>query len=177
MSYILGALIAAISSKNYLQKRAGPLMQKYVPLTAVVAANFINIPLMRQTEITLGVDVSDEKNNVIGKSRIAAVKGISQVVISRIVLTAPGMLLLPLIMDKLERLHWFKKLTVLHGPFQVLVGGAFLLFMVPAGCGLFPQRCSLNVSTIKQFEKEFYEDMKKLHGDNLPDKVYFNKGL
>lgn len=133
--------------------------------------------MMRQTELTLGIDVYDEKNNAIGKSRMAAVKGISQVVVSRIVLTTPCMLVLPIIMNVLERKAWFNRLSVLHAPFQVIGVGAFMIFMVPVGCALFPQRCSLNMSTIQRFEKEFYEDMKKQHGDNLPVKVYFNKGL
>lgn len=55
-------------------------MLRYVPFAAVAAANCVNIPLMRQNELTQGVDVSDANNNVIGKSRVAAVKGISQVI-------------------------------------------------------------------------------------------------
>lgn len=55
-------------------------MQRYVPFAAVAVANCINIPLMRQTEIINGIDVSDEKGNIVGQSRLAAVKGISEVI-------------------------------------------------------------------------------------------------
>lgn len=34
---------------------------------------------MRQNELTQGVDVVDDDNNIVGKSRVAAVKGISEV--------------------------------------------------------------------------------------------------
>lgn len=34
---------------------------------------------MRQQELINGIDVVDEKGNVVGSSRVAAVKGISQV--------------------------------------------------------------------------------------------------
>lgn len=99
---------------------------------------------MRQNELTQGVDVVDDDNNIVGKSRVAAVKGISevrwnslisifnvlnipyskQVVFCRILMAAPGMLLLPILMEKLERINWFKRLQFLHAPFQVLaVGG------------------------------------------------------
>lgn len=79
---------------------------------------------MRQNELIEGVSVQDEKGNEVGKSRVAAVKGISQVVFSRILMAAPGMLLLPVIMDKLERYPWFKRMSILHAPFQTLaVGG------------------------------------------------------
>lgn len=79
---------------------------------------------MRQNELIEGVDVQDDKGVVVGKSRLAAGKGISQVIFSRILMAAPGMLLLPVIMERLERLTWFKRLSVLHAPFQTLaVGG------------------------------------------------------
>lgn len=34
---------------------------------------------MRQQEIVNGIDVADEKGNIVGSSRLAAVKGISEV--------------------------------------------------------------------------------------------------
>lgn len=57
--------------------------QRFVPFVAVAAANWVNIPLMRQNEILLGLDVTDENGKIIGKSQLAPVKGISQVVTSR----------------------------------------------------------------------------------------------
>ncbi|KAJ6639265.1 Sideroflexin-2 [Pseudolycoriella hygida] len=180
LSYVsatTSALIAAIFSKRYLEKNATPFMQRYVPLAAVIAANFVNIPLMRQTEITLGVDVVDENGNPIGKSRAAAVKGISQVIVSRIFIPLPPMIVLPLIMNKLEPQLWFKQRSYLNAPIQMLILAAFLLITVPVGCALFPQRCSIDMDTIKRYDKEFYEDMEKEHGEQLPNKVYFNKGL
>lgn len=73
------ALVAAIGCKSYWQRTAGPFIQRYVPFAAVAAANCINIPLMRQQEIVNGIEVADEKGNIVGSSRLAAVKGISEV--------------------------------------------------------------------------------------------------
>lgn len=53
--------------------------QRYVPFAAVAAANCVNIPLMRQNELIDGIVVQDENGNDIGKSRLAAAKGMSQV--------------------------------------------------------------------------------------------------
>lgn len=79
---------------------------------------------MRQNELLEGVSLQDKNGNDIGKSRVAAAKGISQVVFSRILMAAPGMLLLPVIMEKLERYPWFRRVTILHAPFQTMaVGG------------------------------------------------------
>lgn len=97
--------------------------QRYVPFAAVAAANCVNIPLMRQNELINGIDCSDEKGNIVGQSKLAAAKGITQVNISRIVMCAPGMLILPVIMERLEKYRWMQRITVLHGPFQVLAVG------------------------------------------------------
>ena len=42
-------------------------------------------------EIIDGIVVFDENNNPVGKSKKAAAKGITQVVISRVTMAAPGM--------------------------------------------------------------------------------------
>lgn len=78
---------------------------------------------MRQTEILKGIDVLDENGNKMCQSRLAAVKGISQVIISRIVMCAPGMLILPVIMERLEKYKWMKKIQILHAPIQVMAVG------------------------------------------------------
>lgn len=171
------AMLTAVGYKAFLAKRASPFFQRYVPFAAVAAANCVNIPLMRQTEILNGVDCTDEDGNIIGQSRLAAVKGISQVVISRIIMCAPGMLVLPVIMEKIEPYPWMQRIKFLHAPIQVMGVGCFLSFMVPVACSLFPQRCSLSTSIMAKLEPEEYEKMKNNCNGKVPAKVYFNKGL
>ncbi|XP_033207732.1 sideroflexin-2 [Belonocnema kinseyi] len=172
------AMFTAIGCKSYLGKRANPLLARYVPFAAVAAANFANIPLMRQNEITSGIELTDEEGKKLTVSKIAAAKGISQVVFSRIVMCAPGMLILPPIMEKLESQEWMKKIKYLHGPMQVMGVGCFLLFMVPTACALFPQKCSISSNTLKKWEPENYELLKKnCEGKEIPEYLYFNKGL
>ncbi|XP_065361302.1 sideroflexin-2 [Calliphora vicina] len=177
VSATTSALVAAIGCKNYWSKRASPIFQRFVPFAAVAAANCVNIPLMRQNEIINGIDVKDENGNAVGKSRVAAVKGISQVVFSRIVMAAPGMLVLPFIMERVEKLPIYRRVKWFNAPFQTALVGCFLLFMVPTACALFPQTCSLSTSTIQRFEPELYEEMKQATNGKVPQKVYFNKGL
>ncbi|XP_022899874.2 sideroflexin-2 [Onthophagus taurus] len=177
VSATASAMITALGCKTYWQKNAGPFIQRYVPFAAVAAANCANIPLMRQTEIMYGIDVADDKGKIVGQSRLAAGKGISQVIFSRIVMCAPGMLILPVIMERLEKFNWMKKIQPLHAPIQVMFVGCFLVFMVPTACALFPQRCSLKTSTIEWLEPEQYAKIKETCGANIPERVYFNKGL
>uniref|UniRef100_A0A1B6CGB4 Sidoreflexin n=1 Tax=Clastoptera arizonana TaxID=38151 RepID=A0A1B6CGB4_9HEMI len=173
------ACFTAMGLKTFLSKRTGPMMQRYVPFAAVAAANCVNIPLMRQTELIDGIDVCDENGNNVGQSRLAAVKGISQVVLCRIIMCAPGMNVLPIIMKKLEENQKFRAATWFHAPFQTIMVGGFLLFMVPFACALFPQQCALNTSWIAQFEPQKYSEMEKKSGgrENIPQYIYFNKGL
>ncbi|XP_017134746.1 sideroflexin-2 [Drosophila miranda] len=177
VSATTSALIAAIGCKNYWSKKATPLFQRFVPFAAVAAANCVNIPLMRQNEILRGVEVKNSEGEIVGQSRLAAIKGISEVVISRIAMAAPGMLVLPLIMERLEKLPAYSRIKWINAPFQTLMVGCFLCFMVPSACAFFPQQCSLDTSTMRTFEPELYEDMKKRTEGNVPKRVYFNKGL
>ncbi|XP_050090616.1 sideroflexin-2 [Anopheles aquasalis] len=176
VSATTSALVAAVGYKAYLTKRASPLFLRYVPFVAVAAANCINIPLMRQNELLHGISIEDEQGNVVGSSRVAAGKGIAQVIFSRITMCAPGMLILPVIMERLEQYHTFKRLSVLHAPFQVAVVGCFLTVMVPVACSLFPQKAELSTRVMELLEPEFYAEMRKKN-DQVPALVYFNKGL
>jgi hypothetical protein len=87
------------------------------------------------------------------------------------------MLLMPVLMERLEKQKWFKRLSILHAPFQVVMVGCFLICMVPTACGLFPQRASLSAATIKRFEPELYKEMEESTKGKVPERVYFNKGL
>ncbi|KAI8041231.1 hypothetical protein M5D96_005485 [Drosophila gunungcola] len=177
VSATTSALIAAIGCKNYWSKKASPLFQRFVPFTAVAAANFVNIPFMRQNEILNGIEVKNEDGEIVGQSRLAAIKGIGEVVISRIAMAAPGMLVLPLIMERLEKLPAYRRIKWINAPFQTLMVGCFLCFMVPTACALFPQQCSLDTSTMRTFEPELYQEIEKKTRGNVPKRVYFNKGL
>uniref|UniRef100_A0A667Y802 Sideroflexin 2 n=1 Tax=Myripristis murdjan TaxID=586833 RepID=A0A667Y802_9TELE len=124
-------------------------------------------------EILNGIAVTDENGNKLGHSRKAAIKGITQVVISRVTMAAPGMIILPIIMQRLEKHKFMQRITFLHAPLQVMMVGVFLIFMVPAACSLFPQNCSMAVSKL---EPELRNSIVSQYGDKV-QYVYFNKGL
>uniref|UniRef100_A0A4W4EIW6 Sidoreflexin n=1 Tax=Electrophorus electricus TaxID=8005 RepID=A0A4W4EIW6_ELEEL len=153
--------LATAVGLNLYTKKAPPLVARWVPFVAVAAANCVNIPMMRQQEVLNGIAVTDENGNKLGHSTKAAVKGITQVVISRVTMAAPGMIILPIIMQRLEK-HRFMQ-----------VGNILLIFMVPAACSLFPQRCSMAVSKL---EPDLRESINSQYGDRISH-VYFNKGL
>ncbi|XP_064419016.1 sideroflexin-2 [Latimeria chalumnae] len=165
--------LATAVGLNLYTKKAPPLVARWVPFVAVAAANCVNIPMMRQQEILSGITVIDDNGNELGNSRKAAIKGITQVVISRVTMAAPGMIVLPIIMERLEKYSFMQRIKFLHGPLQVLLVGCFLIFMTPAACSLFPQSCSMAVSKL---EPELRDSVMAKFGDKV-QYVYFNKGL
>uniref|UniRef100_A0A4W3INJ9 Sideroflexin-1 n=1 Tax=Callorhinchus milii TaxID=7868 RepID=A0A4W3INJ9_CALMI len=90
VSATTGAVATALGL-NSLTKRVTPLIGRFVPFAAVAAANCINIPLMRQRELKHGIPVTDENGQRLGESTQAAQQAIAQVVVSRILMAAPGM--------------------------------------------------------------------------------------
>ncbi|XP_035570996.1 sideroflexin-1 isoform X1 [Canis lupus baileyi] len=107
VSATTGAVATALGL-NALTKHVSPLIGRFVPFAAVAAANCINIPLMRQRELKIGIPVTDENGNRLGESANAAKQAITQVVISRILMAAPGMAIPPFIMNTLEKKAFLK---------------------------------------------------------------------
>uniref|UniRef100_A0A8C4NBZ4 Sidoreflexin n=1 Tax=Eptatretus burgeri TaxID=7764 RepID=A0A8C4NBZ4_EPTBU len=166
------ALVTALGLNLYT-KKAPTLVARWVPFGAVAAANCVNIPMMRQQEIANGIKVTTKEGKELGYSQKAAIKGISQVIMSRVTMAAPGMIILPIIMEHLEKYRFMQRIKVLHAPIQITLVGCFLTFMVPAACALFPQTCSMPVSSL---EPRLRQVVQERYGDTVSS-VYFNKGL
>lgn len=85
-----GAVITALTL-NRLARRAPPLAGRLVPLAAVAAANCVNIPLMRITELQNGIELQTEDGTMVGHSKRAAKQAIASVTLSRILMASPSM--------------------------------------------------------------------------------------
>lgn len=167
-----GAVAVALGL-NQLTKSTPPLVGRFVPFAAVAAANCVNIPLMRQTELMRGIPVSDEDGKRIGESKAAARKAIASVVFSRIVMASPGMSIPPVIMNYLDSTAFMKRWPFLASPITTGLTGLCLVFATPLCCAIFPQKSSIAVSKL---EPELQDIIKKRKGAPLTY-VYFNKGL
>ncbi|XP_043849308.1 sideroflexin-3-like [Dromiciops gliroides] len=166
-----GAVVTALGLKS-LTKHLPSLVGRFIPLTAVCAANCINIPLMREREILMGIPVTDDSGHKLGYSSKAAQKGIFQVVISRIAMAFPALTIPPIIMTVLEKKDFLKRRPWLSGPIQVGLVGFLLLFATPLCCAFFPQRSSM---LVKYLEPELRAQIKEQSPNT--EIVYFNKGL
>ncbi|XP_055208740.1 sideroflexin-3 isoform X4 [Gorilla gorilla gorilla] len=155
VSATTGAVATALGLKS-LTKHLPPLVGRFVPFAAVAAANCINIPLMRQRELQVGIPVADEAGQRLGYSVTAAKQGIFQVVISRICMAIPAMAIPPLIMDTLEKKDFLKRRPWLGAPLQVGLVGF----------------CSIHMSKLEP------ELRAQIHEQNPSvEVVYYNKGL
>ncbi|XP_017480390.1 PREDICTED: sideroflexin-1-like [Rhagoletis zephyria] len=166
-----GALATALTL-NSLVKRFPPLIGRFVPLAAVAAANCVNIPMMRSSELIDGIAVFDENGEKIGNSKKMAQVAISQVVLSRILMAMPGMTIPPIIMDYIERRGVLKRMPWVSAPAQIIMCGFFLTFATPLCCAFFPQIKSVPVDRL---EDDIKENLAKTK--NNCKIAYYNKGL
>ncbi|XP_028391147.1 sideroflexin-1-like [Dendronephthya gigantea] len=164
--------VAVAVGLNSLVKKAPPLVGRFVPFVAVASANCVNIPLMRQRELKNGIPVYDKEGNKLGISKYAAKIAVPSVVLSRVIMTTPGMVIPPFIMNRLDATQFMKRLPWTASPIQVFLVGCCLVFATPMCCAIFPQRFSL---AFNHLEPELQEELKRK--DQVYDYVYFNKGL
>jgi hypothetical protein len=78
---------------------------------------------MRQRELIDGVMVHDEQGRELTYSKQAAMTGISQVCMSRITMVAPGMIIVPIIVQQLEKNPFFRVCVVALVLFVFKLGG------------------------------------------------------
>jgi len=166
------AALTAALGLNSLTKNLPPLVGRLVPFCAVAVANSVNIPLMRRMELQNGIMLETAEGEKIGESLTAAKQGIGMVTASRIAMAAPGMVMIPLIMNKLDQRGLFKKYPKANAPLQVFLVGLILTFATPLCCAIFEQKASIAVADT---EPAIQEKVRSLA--NPPQLLYYNKGL
>jgi len=166
-----GALFTALGLNN-LVKSLPPLVGRLVPFVACSAANCINIPMMRRLELTEGTMLETKNGEQVGLSRIAAREGITMVTLSRIGMAMPGMVLIPIVMNKLDARGLFRRFPKANAPLQVGLCGLLLIFSTPLCCAIFEQKAAINPSKLEPDIQRKLRFMGKTH-----EVLYYNKGL
>ncbi|KAL7296176.1 hypothetical protein TKK_0010716 [Trichogramma kaykai] len=162
-----GAVATALTL-NRLALRAPPLVGRLVPLCAVAAANCVNIPMMRLTELRDGIELQNEQGQTVGRSKKAAKEAIATVTVSRILMASPSMILAPVLMNYLERRNLLAKYKWAGGPIQIALCGLCLTFATPLCCALFAQKVKVDVDHLEEDVQKELTSYKS---------VYYNKGL
>jgi tricarboxylate carrier len=177
------SVLTAVGLNKWVAKRphlSAGMVGRLVPLVAVAAANCVNIPLMRQRELIGGINVETADGELIGQSKKAAVQAVAQVVPSRILMAVPGMVIPPLVMNKLEKGSLLRKYPTLTAPITVLLTGFCLSFSTPLCCALFPQKSSLPVDALEPELQETIRARRFVQHSEAASPtthVFYNKGL
>ncbi|KAK0183019.1 hypothetical protein PV327_001097 [Microctonus hyperodae] len=166
-----GAVVTALSL-NRLARHAPPLAGRLVPLAAVAAANCVNIPLMRITELKNGIDLHNEEGKKVGASKKAAKEAISSVILSRVLMASPSMITVPVLTNFIERRNLLSNARWAMAPLQLALCGVCLTFATPLCCALFAQRVSISIDNL---EPEVKEEI--LNRDPTANILIYNKGL
>ncbi|KAI6181639.1 Sidoreflexin [Aphelenchoides besseyi] len=152
--------VGSALSLNALAAKLPSIYGRLVPFFAISLANSINIPMMRWKEFTEGIALENEFGHKVGDSTLVARYAIPQVMVSRVLMSAPYMCLTPVVVEALEKKQWFKSRPYLSGPLQTLMCGFMLLFTTPICCALFPQRSAVKVENL---EPDVRDRIRKLH--------------
>ncbi|RFU30999.1 hypothetical protein B7463_g5325, partial [Scytalidium lignicola] len=161
------------------------ILSRLVPFAAVASAGALNVFLMRGEEIRQGIDVypvlsaadkeklaaegkSESSVQSLGKSKKAATLAVSETALSRVLNSSPIMVIPPLILVRLQKTNWLKRNPRMTMPINLGLILGTSLFALPLALAAFPQRQSVDASTL---EAEFWG----LGGEN--GKVVFNRGI
>ncbi|XP_056238995.1 sideroflexin-5b [Seriola aureovittata] len=138
-----------IQKANKLSPATRMIIQRLVPFPAVASANICNVGLMRHNELSEGIDVLDNKGNVVGSSKIAARHAITETAFTRVVLPMPIFVLPPIIMSYLERLRFLQSNRRLLLPIHSVVCLVTFALSLPVAISLFPQMSQIEVSRLE----------------------------
>ena len=159
---------------NSMTKRMPPMAGRLVPFAAVAAANCVNLPFMRSTEIEEGIQLYDKEGNKVAQSPKTAKTAIAQVVLSRVFMATPGMVLVPVLMNYFEKKYPRVRASLpIQLGLQLIFIGTCLTFATPMCCAIFPQKSAVKVGSL---EPSLREKLAK-EGYKETDDLFYNKGL
>ncbi|XP_025270091.1 sideroflexin-2 [Camponotus floridanus] len=173
------ASCAAALGFRKLYSGRGTLFARFVPFCAVAAGNIVNLPIMRQREIMQGIPIfiKNENEVCIMKSQVAAVKGISECIFTRIIMAAPGMLMIPIITQRMQPYCFYQLRPWIAFPVEIGLCALSLLIMIPSALAIFPQKNSMKPELLKIYPEEYEIFREKMGQRKYTDFVYYNKGL
>ncbi|CAO4363907.1 unnamed protein product [Caenorhabditis nigoni] len=155
LSYLCatGGAMSAALALNAMVKNKNSVAARLVPFAAVAMANCINIPMIRSNEVTEGLELRDERGELVGRSRKMAILSIAQVTMSRIFMAMPDMVMTPIIMNRITRTAYYRTRPWMQKyseyPIQTMLAGMALFFTTPMCCALFPQKTAIEVTKLE----------------------------
>lgn len=172
MSYFasVGASCSVAMGLNHIARnRQSRMLRAAVPITAVTAANWLNIGLIRLREMQDGIEVREAgSGRMIGRSKVAARDAIIQTAITRTATALPVLALPPLIMSMVDK-TFLKGRPALYQAVYLMTIGMCLRYALPPAVAAFPQQATMSINRL---ERELRETV-----GSGETHVVFNKGL
>lgn len=91
-----------------------PLIRRFVPFSAVAAADVLNMGITRKIELIDGINIYDEHGDLVGKSNVAGTWAVGSCIGGRIAAAAPILILPPTIMHRWKLFSPFLMLSSNH---------------------------------------------------------------
>ncbi|XP_033632998.1 sideroflexin-5-like [Asterias rubens] len=165
---IAGGLSLLLKRATSFSPTTRMVVQRFVPFPAVATANVCNVTLMRFSELSEGINVTDSQGNVVGSSKIAAKMALTETAVTRIFMPAPILLIPPVVMTFIEnKTNFLKRFPRMHLPLQIVVCTATFAFALPLAISLFPQFSKVATSKLEP----------NIQAATSEDTVSYNKGL
>lgn len=166
----------AVEKSKTCQRLPSMIFRCLAPFAGIVAANFVNIPVMRYKEFVDGIVVSDENGNPLGKSTTITWQAIPKVVAGRLCIAACCVVLPSVMVGGLCRSPVIKralnKSMALDAAVTILMVGICLFISVPPALAIWPQKVKTEVEYLPIELKT--DIMKKFPEQKY---VFYNKGL
>ncbi|CAK9811932.1 Sfxn3 [Anthophora plagiata] len=149
---------------------------KCVPFYGVAVGHVVNLPIMRYKDILLGMPLFlKDENTPFMNSKVAAMKGITECTISRILMCMPCLLLVPLTTQKFVNPCFWQRRPWLLAFIETSLCAFFCVYAVPFIIAIFPERNSMSPKLLRLYPGE-YKNFKELVKKDV-DKVYYDKGV
>ncbi|KZC12658.1 Sideroflexin-1 [Dufourea novaeangliae] len=160
-----------VGCEKILHQR-GPITSRCVPFLVVATGDVTNLPLMRQREIMMDTPlfIEDAIEPIIN-SKVAAVKAISECVLTRIALAVPCLLFIPMITQAIKPYCFYQRGQWMIYPIEITF--AYYLLGIPSSLALFPRYRLMSPELLKIHKPEYMEFREKVKQD--VDKVYYYK--
>jgi tricarboxylate carrier len=161
------SLTALVKKSQHLPPSTQILVQRFIPFPAVALASTCNLVLMRYHELFQGIEVLDGEGRVVGVSRVAAKKALTETSVTRAIMPAPVLILSPLIMTAFHKTAFLRRYPKFDIPLHALAVGMSFYLALPMAISLFPQTGQISRIKVEEHIQQECSD----------DVLYYNKGL
>ncbi|KAI4491491.1 hypothetical protein M0804_002883 [Polistes exclamans] len=155
----------------------GPIFTRLIPLGGLTIGNLVNFAVIRRKEISKGIPVWVIHEDHLMNSKVAAIKAVSECFFTRTLTVTPTMIMIPIAAEYIKGTCFYYRRPWILLPIKLSLCLVSLLVMIPSALALFPLCNSMKPDLMKIYPLEYSEFKEKIGKEELPDRIYYDKGL